>query len=200
MAEALSSFDLLLTCSICFKEFEDDGALVPRILPCSHSLCDTCIGQLIQGNQIECPKCKSRHEIRKEGKTFPQNRYIMAHIKRKNTEQQTPSEFEKCEEHGKELNLFCLNSECYKAVCRTCLRKKHKKHDITDIEEHEKETLVRDTLQTELNLKAKSEIISEARNSIGHRTVSVIEMIKKKKEETLNFFDKMIKETEGQID
>ena len=93
----------------------------------------------------------------------------MAHIKRKNTEQQTPSEFEKCEEHRKELNLFCLNSECYKAVCRTCLRKKHKKHDIIDIEEHEKETLMRDTLQRlnwTLSLKQRNPLDTEPYQSL----------------------------------
>ena len=72
MAEAPRSLEFLLQCQVCLEDFEEDGAHVPRLLPCTHTLCHTCIGQLIRGDWIECPECREKHEAKKEEKSFPQ--------------------------------------------------------------------------------------------------------------------------------
>ena len=199
MAEALRSLELLLSCQVCFEDFEEEGKHLPRLLPCTHTLCHTCIGRLLQGNKIECPECREKHEAKKEEKSFPQNKYLLTQIKRKSSkEQQTAHEFQKCEEHGKELSLFCKEPDCGKPICRLCLRKHHKRHDVVDIEEQEKETLMRDLLRIDMNLGTKVEMMSQAKKNIGERTKSVIEKIKTKKEEFDGHFQKMIKEAEGQ--
>ena len=46
------SLEYILACQICLEDFEEAGDHVPRILPCSHSLCEKCLIQLIQGNFI----------------------------------------------------------------------------------------------------------------------------------------------------
>ena len=108
MAGAPRSLELLLSCQVCFEDFEEDGDHIPRLLPCTHTLCHTCVGQLIQENKIECPECRQKHEAKKEEKSFPQNKYIVTQIKRKSSqEQQTAHEFPQCEEHGKELAVEC---------------------------------------------------------------------------------------------
>ena len=199
MAEAPQSFELLLSCQICFEDFEEDGDHIPRLLPCTHTLCHTCIGQLIQGNRIECPECREKHKAKKEQKSFPQNKYILTQIKRKSSQEQPPAhEFQKCEEHGKELRLFCKEPDCEKPICRLCLRKHHKGHIIVAIEEQEKEELMEGLMRIYMNLGTKVEMMSQAKKNIGDRTKSVIEEIKKKKEEFDRHCEMMIKEVEGQ--
>ena len=186
MAEAPRSLELLLSCQVCFEDFEEDGAHVPRLLPCTHTLCHTCIGRLMKGKRIECPECREEHEAKSKEK-------------RKSAEEQPKAyEFQKCEEHGKELSLFCKEPDCEKPICRLCLRKHHKKHDVVDIEEQEKDVVIRDLMRIDMNLETKVEMMSEAKKNIGERTKSVIEEIKKKKEEFDKHCEKMIKEVEGQ--
>ena len=36
MAKAPRSLEEILSCQVCYEEFEEDGDRVPRILPCSH--------------------------------------------------------------------------------------------------------------------------------------------------------------------
>ena len=198
MAKSTNSLELLLSCQVCFEEFTEDGAHAPRILPCSHTLCHTCIGQLIK-DWIECPECRQKHKTTNKERSFPQNKYIVTLMKRKMcNEQLTLSEFQTCEEHGKELNMFCKESQCNKPICRTCLRTQHRRHDVTEIEEMQKEILMEKIASVEMNLEANLKIISEASKNIADKTKLAIENLKKKKKEMVKHFDKMIKETEEQ--
>ena len=195
MAGAPRSLELLLSCQVCFEDFEEDGDHVPRLLPCTHTLCHTCIGQLIQEGTIECPECREKHEAKVKEKSFPMNKYILTQINRKSSqEQSTAYEFQKCEEHGKELNLFCKEPECGKSICRLC---HHKRHDVVDIEEQEKEVLIDDLVRIDMNLETKVEMMSQAKMNIGKKTQSFIEEIKRKREEFDSHFPKIIKEAEG---
>ena len=199
MAEAPRSLELLFQCQVCFEDFEEDGAHVPRLLPCTHTLCHTCIRQLIQGDKIECPECREKHEAKKEEKSFPQNKYLLTQIKRKSSQEQpTAHEFQKCEEHGKELSLFCLVPECNKPICRTCLKKDHRGHDVIEIEDQEKEVLMNEVMKVKMNLEAKVIIISIAKEHIIERTNSVIADLRKTKGEIVSVIDIMIEESERQ--
>ena len=201
MAEAPHSLELLLLqCQVCFEEFEEDGSHVPRLLPCTHTLCHTCIGQLIQRHKLECPECREKHEAKKEEKSFPQNKYILTQMKRKSAQEQPKAhEFQKCLYHVKELsNLFCKEPGCRKPICRLCLIKNHKKHDVIDIEECKKEVLMKDLIRTCKNLETKVEMMSQTKETIGERTKSAIEEIKQKKEEFDRHFEKMTTEAEEQ--
>ena len=199
MAEAARSLELLLQCQVCFQDFGEDGAHVPRLLPCTHTLCHSCIGRLIQEDTIECPECRKKHEAKNEEKSFPQNKYILTQIKRKSTQEQPKAhEFQKCEEHGKELNLFCLDQKCNKPICRTCLKKEHKKHEITDIEDQDKEALMKEVMEIKMNLEAKVKIISTVKKDVIEKTNAAFADLKKTKEEIVSCIDKMIKEIEDQ--
>ena len=193
MAEAPRSLELLYSCQVCFEEFTEDDEHVPRLLPCTHTLCHTCIGQLIKNNKIECPECREKHEAKKEEKSFLQNKYLLTQIKRKSSnEPPATHEFQKCVDHGKELNMFCLDPECNKAICRSCLKKDHKKHEVTEIEDHEKEVLTREVEKIKMNLKAKVEFFSTAKKDISDKTNAVLADLTKTKEEILSHIGKMI--------
>ena len=94
--------------------------------------------------------------------------------------------------------MFCLEPECNKPICRTCLKKKHKKHEITEIEDREKQVLSRDVVKIRNNLEAKVEIISASKKDITERRNVALSELKKIKEEIVSWIDRLIKEAEGE--
>ena len=81
-------------------------------------------------------------------------------------------------------------------ICRLCLNKDHRKHDVINIEEQEKEVLIRNLMRTDMNLATRVEMMSQAKKNIEERTQSVIEEIKEKKQEFDSHFEKLIKDVE----
>ena len=139
------SLEYILACQICLEDFKETGDHVPRILPCSHTLCEKCLKQLVRENHLECPECREKHRVVNEVKTFPQNKYILAYIRRKEAEN-IKSEQElntvTCEKHGKEMTLYCKNPDCSTTICQTCLTRQHRGHDVVEIEEVERKALL----------------------------------------------------------
>ena len=45
-----------LDCAICFEEYSNDR--MPCTLPCGHSLCTSCVFQLLKNSSITCPMDK----------------------------------------------------------------------------------------------------------------------------------------------
>ena len=203
MAAAPDSLEEILSCQVCFEDFEEDGAHVPRLLPCTHTLCHTCIGQLIQGDKIECPECREKHEAKKEEKSFPQNKYILVHMKRRTPKlQRDQSQTEKCREHGKELNIFCKEPGCQRIICLTCLSHDHKKHEFVEIEERRKEAI--DILQKNIktvtaNLERKIQNITKAKEDVAEKFEKNLKELMMEKEEMMKQYDAMIKETRNQM-
>ena len=76
----------LTQCPVCFEEYQLDGYRVPKILPCSHTLCEKCLETLIRNNKVDCPECRIKHQAAAGRTSFPQNKYIIAHIKTQRNE------------------------------------------------------------------------------------------------------------------
>ena len=128
-----SNFDDLTTCPVCWVDYTETGDHVPRILPCHHSVCEVCIGTLLKNETIACPECRKR--FRGTGvKSFQQNRYILANIKKQGCQGKTQAT-ERCKEHGKDFAFYCQNMTCQKNVCPSCMLKSHKSHNLVEIEE-----------------------------------------------------------------
>ena len=138
MAEAE---DDITRCPVCFEEYEDQGDHVPRILPCHHTLCEICVKKLLRGNSLTCPQDNIKHEADRGFKTYPQNKYIIAHIFTEKTKrkclpvEQTQQPTGLCEEHRRPKNIFCLEETCQKLICMRCLRNDHKHHDFEEVDE-----------------------------------------------------------------
>ena len=191
-------FESRLSCKGCLQEFTEDGDHCPRLLPCTHPLCHSCLATLIPGSQLECPECGEKHEVREEEKSFPPHKEIFTQIKRKTSKvEPIVHEFQKCEIHGNTVNMFCKEPGCNKPICRTCLVEQHKDHDFTKMEEPEKESLMREVVKIKANFETKVKILSDAKKDIEEKTAAVLEDIKKRREEINRYFDKMIVETEG---
>ena len=202
MAAAPDGLEEILSCQVCFEEFTEDGAHVPRLLPCTHTLCHTCIGQLIQGTRIECPECRMKHEAKKEEKSFPQNKYILVQMKRR-TPKVEHAQPEKCSEHGKDLNIFCKEPGCQRIICLVCLSHDHKKHDFVEIEERKKEVM--DTLQKNYkavtdNLQRKIRNIMSVKQDAARKIEKNIEELNMKKEDMKKQYEKMIQEAKDHLE
>ena len=77
----------LLVCRVCLEEYEGSGPHIPRILPCSHTVCEWCVIQLLGGGgTLKCPECRARHAAPRREKTFPQNKYLLTLIKLRDAE------------------------------------------------------------------------------------------------------------------
>ena len=200
----VDSLEHILACQICLEDFEETGDRVPRIMPCTHTLCEICLKQLFKpsnrGDFVECPECRMKHKVVNDVRTFPQNKYILTNIKRRledSAKEAAQSEVAKCEEHGRELILFCKRNECQKAICLTCLTKYHREHDVVDIVEEEKETLAAEVEIILQNLKEKKQAVSVVQTTINNLNDSCVQELRENQERCLRLvkerFEEMIK-------
>ena len=133
------SLEFLMECGICFEDFSLEGDHVPRILPCSHTLCEMCIGNILErkpddANIFECPVCKVKHPVSKGARTFPQNQFILPIIRKKMIIYKAGSE-EICRKHGRVVTLFCNDPECQENICNICMFEEHRNHNFVDLPE-----------------------------------------------------------------
>ena len=75
--------DDITNCPVCFEDYGETGDHLPRILPCYHTVCEKCIGELLQDDALDCPECRVNHLAGNGVKIFPQNRYILTHMRMK---------------------------------------------------------------------------------------------------------------------
>ena len=182
------SLEYLLTCQICLEDFEETKHHVPRLLPCSHSLCEKCLKQLIQGNFLECPECRTKHKVVNEVKTFPQNKYILANIRRKQAEihkDQTSEPVDICEKHGKDLILYCKGPDCLTTICQTCLTRHHRGHDVVETEEIAKEALLEKMEAVVKDIEERKENIFVVKKEAENENKECIKKILARKEELI---------------
>ncbi|XP_036982278.2 tripartite motif-containing protein 59 [Artibeus jamaicensis] len=133
------NFEDELTCSICYSIFED-----PRVLPCSHTFCRSCLENVLQasGNfyiwrplriPLKCPNCRSSIEIAPTGiESLPVNFALRAIIEK--YQQEDHPHIVTCPEHYRQpLNVYCLLDK--KLVCGQCLTiGQHHGHPIDDLQ------------------------------------------------------------------
>ncbi|CAN9511458.1 unnamed protein product [Ophioblennius macclurei] len=126
-----------LTCSVCYSLFAD-----PRVLPCSHSFCKTCLDSLLLASNnysiwrplrlpLKCPNCRSVVELPPAGvEALPTNVSLRAIVEKyqSDSEPRPPS----CEEHHRQpLNMYCIQDR--QLICGLCLTVgRHQGHPIDD--------------------------------------------------------------------
>ncbi|XP_030007040.1 tripartite motif-containing protein 59 [Sphaeramia orbicularis] len=128
-----------LTCSVCYSLFSD-----PRVLPCSHTFCKTCLDNLLHVSTnysiwrplrlpLKCPNCRSVVELPPTGiDALPSNVSLRAIIEKyqRDSEPRHPS----CQEHPRQpLNMYCIQDR--QLICGLCLTVgEHQGHPIDDLQ------------------------------------------------------------------
>ena len=173
----------ITTCLVCFENYTETGDHIPRLLPCTHTICQKCLCDLVRGKNkksLRCPECRRHHQAQYGLRSFPQNKYVLAHIKK------IKQEFQKCQEHDAELSLFCKNTKCRKAICQLCMIKHHKMHDVVDIREElklKRKTMISmiDTISSDVQT-FKSGLIS-AQGKIITKQESCVALLRKTRDQ-----------------
>ncbi|XP_062843824.1 tripartite motif-containing protein 59 [Trichomycterus rosablanca] len=128
-----------LTCSVCYSLFDD-----PRVLPCSHTFCKTCLDNVLQVSTnfsiwrplrlpLKCPNCRSMVELPPTGvEALPINVSLRAIIEKYQRDSQPRAPL--CPEHPRQpLNVYCVQ-DC-KLICGLCLTiGQHQGHTIDDLQ------------------------------------------------------------------
>ena len=191
------------------------GEHIPRILPCSHTLCETCLEILIREDKLDCPECRVKHEATGGRRSFPQNKYIITHIKKKSTV--TPSttqesvgevfvgeDFGVCTQHGRELSLYCKEAGCQKPVCPLCKARFHKNHECLDLDRVRErcKPLMADIKSIKEDIQQNKEKLLTRKREVMEKNTECMALIKKKKEDKMNMlskvFDKLLEEANEQ--
>lgn len=129
-----------LTCSVCYALFTD-----PRVLPCSHTFCKSCLDGVLQVSTnfsiwrplrlpLKCPNCRSVVELPPNGvDALPINvslRAIIEKFQRDGQHARPPT----CPEHPRQpLNVYCVQDRAL--ICGFCLTiGQHQGHAIDDLQ------------------------------------------------------------------
>ena len=133
-------------CSVCFEAYDEAEDHVPRLLPCTHTVCEACVKRLLNRASLTCPECRTKHPAENHVRSFPQNKYILANTRRKKIEESTERIAEKsrnmvencCKKHGKELGFYCNEKSCKMVICPLCMLQDHRNHDVVDVQQVKK--------------------------------------------------------------
>ena len=152
----------MLACPVCFEDYQTSGNQVPRMFPCSHTICQKCASNIISTTRFLCPMCRKKFTC--EFGTMPglENLYIISTLKI--LAKKKEEKFELCKEHKRELSLFCKGNQSGKVICQLCHLENHNGHNIINIvQEHQRNierrlnyVIKRNLEQTQLYLKYRN--------------------------------------------
>ena len=181
--------DDTLSCPVCMDKYETTGEKIPRIFPCTHTVCEKCITDIMENTELACPKCRKKYRAANGAKSFPENPYIINTINIIGEKKE--EEFELCKEHKRELGIYCNDENCMKVICQLCLMKGHMGHNVVDrIEEHKKK------LEIMLKTLSDSILLENLKGGKGKESLKTLENMKRS---SMVKFDRMIKEVQESI-
>ena len=150
--------------------------------------------ELLQGRTFTCPQCRKKHHAVNGIQSFPQNKYIIS-LLRKTANSRKEEKFDTCEDHNREMSLYCNGLECQMAVCSLCMIKEHKDHEIKDLQEinkEKRETIVNGVTSLKSDLEVKKESFIITKQELDNMTDACITKIRQKKEEYMRIFDELM--------
>ena len=196
---AADNLEQTLACQVCYEIYEKEGDCVPRLLPCSHTFCERCLGELIGKSLtqyvLDCPECRMKHRVVYGVKSFPQKKYILANLDRKTVilAADELDEKSKCKEHGKKLIFCCKEEKCCNEICPSCLVKDHIGHNVVELEVNEETPLATKIEEIRRNVMKKKLVLKKAKEEVQMKTDFTLKKLKKKQEETTKMFEEMIR-------
>ena len=191
----LSTGDDTTDCIVCFEKYtSDEGEHTPRILPCSHTLCQKCIHHMLKRDTLECPY-RVVHAAENDVLSFPQNKYICANITKGRVIPTAPlapsvSEYDSCAEHERDLSLYCKGAKCQKPVCVICLINEPRTHDVIDIrqyglEEERAKYVIGQMKELQGSLESNKEKVLSMTAELDDKFNNLVTIIEHKKKEQI---------------
>uniref|UniRef100_A0A8C5QN61 Uncharacterized protein n=1 Tax=Leptobrachium leishanense TaxID=445787 RepID=A0A8C5QN61_9ANUR len=168
-----------LTCSICLSIYTD-----PVTLPCGHSFCRTCIGDVLDTQEgsgaYKCPECRAESQER----PAPEKNRKLRNIAEKHviTEPTTSLENRKCSVHKKVLEYYCCEDAT--CICVSCsLAGEHRGHQVETLNEasEKKKEKLRNILQKLTSQREEAEnrvqSLEELRRQVPGKAAGVTERV-----------------------
>ena len=202
--------DSVLSCPICMDTYK-----TPRMLPCQHTLCESCLHSYIVNKSRErvlvsdfpCPVCRASTpapraftRIDTWASLFPLNHLLVSLLDSSFQElldrSGSESGIERCLEHAAKLiEFFCTEHNV--KICSKCFKNSHRQCDVIDIEDHIEFTSRFGTVKSDIDnvLHYLNEIIAHLKANIEQLSVeksSIMNEVKEfrnKVEALLNSFE-----------
>ena len=184
-----NSLEHMLLCHVCFEGFDESGDYVPRLLPCSHTLCHRCLRKLTCQRSVTCPECRTTHTTpESEEGSFPQNSYILTILRAKHTRE----------------DLKEVNNEYDKVTSFTkhCTTKENGQKDDKDaeVDKDKKQELLMNRIRAVKNTIWKNEFdVRAARAEVEKKSSTAVEKLRDKQEELVDFITKRIEELKKNV-
>ena len=68
-------------CSVCLREYANKDGRKPKLLPCSHTVCISCLKLLVKEEEVQCPECRDVSDLPEDGPdAYPTNRYMLDYL------------------------------------------------------------------------------------------------------------------------
>lgn len=196
MAEAI---DDSVNCPVCFEYYGIAGDNVPRLLPCTHTVCHKCVLGLLKDNTLTCPQDRKTHLAVNGVFSFVQNKYILKNLQKSRKIDEISVNLEKCVRHGMDKILFCKHDDCQKGICPLCMTENHRNHKVVNIAE-EQEALIRKKCTLMKNrLRLHHEKLVAAKRQVADDTRTLINQLRQEKEKVEAEFDKQIAQVQKGI-
>lgn len=127
-----------LTCSLCLTEFDEDEH-TPKILPCHHTYCQSCLKHLTLGKSTcHCPNCRKKADVPKGGPKKFQTDFRALRLKDvlQSDNKENATTRKTCKKHA-DQPVFFYCKDCDVSICRDCTVIDHipeKGHNLVDLE------------------------------------------------------------------
>ena len=188
-------------CPVCMESYSESGDAVPRLLPCTHTMCHACAGRLIKNNTLVCPQDRKPHPAPSGVTTFPQNKYILKMLKQSKTTAVPPggSSSDRCTVHGMDMMLYCKHPDCQKAICPLCLAEQHRGHTVVNIEEPRMSVLKSKAAVMKQRLSLDLSRLVATRERVHQQRLELMKRVNERGKKLLEEFDKKIRAIEDSI-
>ena len=208
--------DAMTECPVCLKTYDESEERMPRLLPCTHTICHSCLGSIIKDSVLVCPECSTEHHAANGAQTFFQNRYILRLLKvqpRKIYVHKAKDEvhapfplkvpvvlsnllnFSECKSHDRLLSLYCKEPACQMKLCQIGMIENHNGHEVVDIIVERNAKVKEMQVLTKKVEDFERELTASLRTLMNCRDES-LENLKRRKRELLNHFDDMISDVQ----
>ena len=114
-------------CGVCYELYEKEGDNCPKLLPCGHSLCLSCLRKMSKPGYTQCPFCRMTLQILcGDAENFPTNEYVLTQNKIYTIPPLTGAPEMDCngtgicQLHGKQYVQVAVGDTKYR-VCESCL-------------------------------------------------------------------------------